>query len=194
MICTMQDLSGVGLEIVLQCKNVFIHCVILVHYGNCPPICIELPKRKPISEMGLLDALQDFATTATPDQMKAMFEAEGVRTINALGEKHGTVTARINDRENFEVTTLRIDVVCHGRKADVEFTEDWRLDANRRDLTVNSMFLGLDGVLYDFFEGREDLKKRRVAFVGTLNFVKDLGNVNVRTSWNELCEEDNIVP
>ena len=35
--------------------------------------------------------------------MKAMFEAEGVRTINALGEKHGTVTARINDRENFEV-------------------------------------------------------------------------------------------
>lgn len=108
----------------------------------------------------------DFATTATPDQMKAMFEAEGVRTINALGEKHGTVTARINDRENFEVTTLRIDVVCHGRKADIEFTEDWRGDANRRDLTVNSMFLGLDGVLYDFFEGREDLKKRRVAFVG----------------------------
>ena len=103
--------------------------------------------------------------------MKAMFEAEGVRTINALGEKHGTVTARINDRENFEVTTLRIDVVCHGRKADVEFTEDWKLDANRRDLTVNSMFLGLDGVLYDFFEGREDLKKRRVAFVGTSIFV-----------------------
>ena len=52
------------------------------------------------------------------------------------------------------------------RKADVEFTEDWRLDANRRDLTVNSMFLGLDGVVHDFFGGREDLQKRRVAFVG----------------------------
>ena len=38
--------------------------------------------------------LQDFATTATPDQMKSMFESEGVRVINALGEKHGTITAR----------------------------------------------------------------------------------------------------
>jgi tRNA nucleotidyltransferase/poly(A) polymerase len=28
-----------------------------------------------------------------------------------LGEKHGTITARINDAVNFEVTTLRIDKV-----------------------------------------------------------------------------------
>ena len=42
--------------------------------------------------------------------MKAMFEAEGVRTINALGEKHGTVTARINDRENFEVNDQFIEL------------------------------------------------------------------------------------
>ncbi|GLV59716.1 uncharacterized protein CBL_21035 [Carabus blaptoides fortunei] len=48
----------------------------------------------------------DFATTATPDQMKDMFNAESVRMINTRGEKHGTITARINDKENFEVTTL----------------------------------------------------------------------------------------
>jgi tRNA nucleotidyltransferase (CCA-adding enzyme) len=41
-----------------------------------------------------------------------------------------------------QVTTLRIDVVTDGRHADVEFTTDWKLDANRRDLTINSMFLG----------------------------------------------------
>lgn len=45
----------------------------------------------------------DFATTATPDQMKEMFSTEGVRMINTKGEKHGTVTPRINDRVNFEV-------------------------------------------------------------------------------------------
>ena len=84
----------------------------------------------------------DFATTATPKQMKAMFTSENIRMINLAGEKHGTVTARINDKENFEITTLRIDVVNHGRHAEVEFTQDWELDANRRDLTVNSMFLG----------------------------------------------------
>lgn len=108
----------------------------------------------------------DFATTATPSEMKEMFENEGVRMINAKGEKHGTITARINDKANFEVTTLRIDVLTDGRHAVVEFTKDWETDANRRDLTVNALFLGFDGTVYDYFHGIEDLEKRRVAFVG----------------------------
>ncbi|KAI5706328.1 hypothetical protein M8J76_003747 [Diaphorina citri] len=108
----------------------------------------------------------DFATNATPDQMKAMFAEEKVRTFNEKGEKHGTVCARMNDKENFEITTLRIDVTTDGRHAEVQFTEDWKLDANRRDLTVNSMFLGLDGTVYDYFNGHEDLKKGVCAFVG----------------------------
>lgn len=33
-------------------------------------------------------------------------------------------------------------MVTDGRKAEVEFTKDWMLDANRRDLTINSLFLG----------------------------------------------------
>jgi tRNA nucleotidyltransferase (CCA-adding enzyme) len=56
--------------------------------------------------------------------------------------------------------------VTDGRHAEVEFTSDWRLDANRRDLTVNSMFLDLEGGVYDHFGGLEDLRKGRVAFVG----------------------------
>ncbi|KAF7268053.1 hypothetical protein GWI33_018795 [Rhynchophorus ferrugineus] len=108
----------------------------------------------------------DFATTATPTEMKKIFEAENIRMINVNGEKHGTITARINDKENFEVTTLRIDVVTDGRHAEVEFTTDWMLDALRRDLTINSMFLDLDGNVYDYFYGYDDLKKRRVVFVG----------------------------
>ncbi|XP_046571861.1 LOW QUALITY PROTEIN: CCA tRNA nucleotidyltransferase 1, mitochondrial-like [Haliotis rubra] len=108
----------------------------------------------------------DFATTATPDEMKALFERENVRMINNKGEKHGTITARINDKENFEVTTLRIDVVTDGRHAEVEFTTDWQVDANRRDLTINAMFLGFDGTVYDYFNGMEDLEQRRVRFVG----------------------------
>lgn len=108
----------------------------------------------------------DFATDATPQQMKDMFTKEEIRMINEKGEKHGTITARINDKENFEITTLRIDVLTDGRHAQVEYTKDWKLDANRRDLTINSMFLGLDGTLYDYFYGYEDLKKKRVVFVG----------------------------
>lgn len=108
----------------------------------------------------------DFATSATPRQMNEMFTAENIRMLNMNGEKHGTVTARINDEENFEVTTLRIDITTDGRHAEVEFTTNWLLDANRRDLTINSMFLGFDGRVYDYFYGYEDLKNRRVLFVG----------------------------
>uniref|UniRef100_A0A8C8RRX9 tRNA nucleotidyl transferase 1 n=1 Tax=Pelusios castaneus TaxID=367368 RepID=A0A8C8RRX9_9SAUR len=107
----------------------------------------------------------DFATTATPAQMKEMFQSAGVRMINNKGEKHGTITARLHE-QNFEITTLRIDVVTDGRHAAVEFTTDWEKDAERRDLTINSMFLGLDGTLFDYFSGYEDLKNKKVRFVG----------------------------
>ncbi|XP_058259900.1 CCA tRNA nucleotidyltransferase 1, mitochondrial [Hemibagrus wyckioides] len=107
----------------------------------------------------------DFATTATPEEMKHMFQAAGIRMINNKGEKHGTITARLNN-QNFEVTTLRVDVQTDGRHAEVEFTTDWQKDAERRDLTINSMFLGLDGTLYDYFQGYEDLQNRTVRFVG----------------------------
>nr|KAF6476700.1 tRNA nucleotidyl transferase 1 [Rousettus aegyptiacus] len=107
----------------------------------------------------------DFATTATPSQMKSMFQAAGVRMINNKGEKHGTITARLHE-ENFEITTLRIDVLTDGRHAEVEFTTDWQKDAERRDLTINSMFLGFDGTLFDYFNGYEDLKNKKVRFVG----------------------------
>lgn len=119
----------------------------------------------------------DLATTATPEEMIEMFKIEQVRTINEQGIKHGTVTARIvmdsvaapEVGENFEVTTLRIDAATStdGRRPDsVSFTRDWKIDAERRDLTINSMFLSFDGTIHDFFNGRSDLEARRVAFVG----------------------------
>ena len=40
----------------------------------------------------------DFATTATPAQMKELFQSVGVRMINNKGEKHGTITARVSEK------------------------------------------------------------------------------------------------
>lgn len=52
----------------------------------------------------------------------------GVRLITTeAGRRHGTITARLNDKEQFEITTLRIDVVTDGRHAQVEFVNDWRI-------------------------------------------------------------------
>lgn len=101
--------------------------------------------------MGIQPADIDLATTATPTEMKTLFERENIRMLHKRGEEHGTITCRLNEKENFEITTLRIDVVCDGRRAEVEFTRDWKQDAYRRDLTINSLFLGqfLDSSIVD---------------------------------------------
>ncbi|WKY11542.1 hypothetical protein Q1695_003257 [Nippostrongylus brasiliensis] len=116
--------------------------------------------------MGIKPVDVDFATTATPTEMKELFNREQIRMLHKRGEEHGTITCRIDDAENFEITTLRIDLVCDGRRAEVQYTTDWQLDANRRDLTINSLFLDLDGNVIDYFGGINDIEKRRVAFVG----------------------------
>jgi hypothetical protein len=56
--------------------------------------------------------------------MKDMFERENIRVINALGEKHGTITARINDKTNFEITTLRIDKVVYSSFSKIRASQD----------------------------------------------------------------------
>jgi poly(A) polymerase len=106
----------------------------------------------------------DIATTATPDQSLALAEAAGLRTA-PTGLQHGTITI-ITDGQGFEVTTLRRDVATDGRHAEVAFTDDWALDAARRDLTINALYADPDGTLFDPLGGYDDLVHRRIRFVG----------------------------
>lgn len=72
-----------------------------------------------------------------------------------------------DDESPYEITTLRCDRLTDGRHAEVEFVNDWRVDAERRDLTINAMFLTLDeGKLVDYFNGEHDLNEGIVRFVG----------------------------
>lgn len=107
----------------------------------------------------------DFCTDATPVEMMAIAVNNDMR-LEPTGLQHGTVTFIIN-HEPFEVTTLRIDTDTDGRHADVEFTRDFRKDAERRDLTINAMSMDFDGVVYDYFNGQEDLKNGVIRFVGS---------------------------
>uniref|UniRef100_A0A6G1SA78 CCA tRNA nucleotidyltransferase 1, mitochondrial n=2 Tax=Aceria tosichella TaxID=561515 RepID=A0A6G1SA78_9ACAR len=72
-----------------------------------------------------------------------------------------------DDESPYEITTLRCDKLTDGRHAEVEFINDWHKDAERRDLTINAMFLTLDdGRLIDYFGGESDLMEGVVRFVG----------------------------
>jgi poly(A) polymerase len=106
----------------------------------------------------------DIATPLRPDEVMAKLSSQGIKVI-PTGLKFGTVTAVI-DSKPYEITTLRKDVACDGRHADVEFTDDYEQDASRRDFTMNAMSSSLDGTLYDYFGGEGDLKQGIVKFVG----------------------------
>ncbi|MFZ5792217.1 MAG: CCA tRNA nucleotidyltransferase [Pseudomonadota bacterium] len=106
----------------------------------------------------------DLATPDPPETVMALVQRAGLKVV-PTGVAHGTVTA-IAEGHPFEVTTLRRDVETYGRRAKVEFTDDWVEDAARRDLTFNAMSLSPDGTLHDPFGGLADLEAGRVRFVG----------------------------
>lgn len=106
----------------------------------------------------------DFATTARPELVLKTFINEGWNVVET-GLDHGTVTA-IKDDHSYEITTLRTDKNCDGRHAEVEFTDSWHEDAERRDFTINAMYLDEQGKLYDYYNGEEHLENRTVRFVG----------------------------
>ena len=112
---------------------------------------------EPVSEV-------DFATTARPDDTLRLAAEAGIRTV-PTGLSHGTVTLIVHDVP-FEVTTLRRDVETDGRHATVAFGEDWTEDAKRRDFTMNALFAGSEGKVYDPLNGAPDLLAHRVRFVG----------------------------
>ena len=112
------------------------------------------------------EPLEDFdiATTALPQVVVRRVEQAGFKAM-PTGIEHGTVTV-VADGRGFEVTTLRQDVETYGRHAKVAFGRDWRRDAERRDFTMNALFLARDGTIYDYVGGLADIERRRVRFIG----------------------------
>src|SRR5262245_52645555 len=106
----------------------------------------------------------DLATTAVPDEVMRRASAAGFKPV-PTGIEHGTVTVVIDSRP-FEVTTLREDVETFGRHASVRFGRDWRKDAERRDFTMNALSASTDGAVHDYVGGLDDLRMRRVRFIG----------------------------
>ncbi len=106
----------------------------------------------------------DIATTLTSDQIKEKLKNTDFKVIET-GLKHGTVTV-VSNNYKFELTTLRKDVLTDGRHAKVEFTDDWHLDSERRDFTINAIYLDIKGKIFDPQMGSVDLKNENVKFIG----------------------------
>ncbi len=107
----------------------------------------------------------DLATTLTPSEVIERLKNSNIE-IKKTGFEHGTLTLIFKDKK-FEITTLREDVSTDGRHAKVQFTKDWAKDSNRRDFTINAIYLDKNGKVYDPHLGLNDLKNNKVKFIGS---------------------------
>jgi poly(A) polymerase len=122
----------------------------------------------------------DIATSATPDQVVALFPH-----TQPVGAHFGVilvVTGGEEGRIATEVATFRHDgIYLDGRRPDaVRFSIDPREDVQRRDFTINGMlldpaylapagsdrFILEDSAILDFAGGRDDLQARLVRTIG----------------------------
>jgi poly(A) polymerase len=106
----------------------------------------------------------DIATILSTHQIKERFKNTNFKVIET-GIKHGTITL-VSDKLKLELTTLRKDIETDGRHAEVEYINDWQLDSERRDFTINAIYLDINGKIFDPQLGTVDLKNNKVKFIG----------------------------
>jgi len=116
--------------------------------------------------LGQVPADYDIATDATPDQVIAVLP---YRTV-PVGISFGVVRVLDprHDGIEVEVATFRSDgAYVDGRRPQSVVFGSPQLDAERRDFTINGMFLDpLTHELFDFVGGQEDLKLRVLRSIG----------------------------
>ena len=105
----------------------------------------------------------DIATLEPPNRIIELLNNAGIKAITT-GIKYGTVTAITSNK--IEITTLRRDIKTDGRYAVVEYTQDWEQDAARRDFTINALSVDLNGNIFDYFTGQQDLMSKVIKFIG----------------------------
>ena len=114
--------------------------------------------------MGIPPHDYDITTSATPDEVKRIFQ--NYRVIET-GLKHGTVTVLL-DGEPFEITTYRIESsYTDSRHPDgIRFTRSLTEDLARRDFTVNAIAYNPCVGIVDPFDGRSDIENKILRCVG----------------------------
>ena len=105
------------------------------------------------------------ATPFKPEESCSLLKKAGYKVI-PTGLKHGTMTILLPSNRHIELTTFRQDIETDGRHAIVSFTQNMYLDAKRRDLTINALYMDKNGQIYDFFHGISDLKRKKIRFIG----------------------------
>jgi tRNA nucleotidyltransferase/poly(A) polymerase len=104
----------------------------------------------------------DFATDAEPAELIFIFDLEGIE-YDAWGIQHGTIKA-VFGNDKIDVTSITYKMRVSNGEIKIKRPNSWRADSQRRDLTINSMSVDMQGNLYDYQHGQEDLSRSLVKY------------------------------
>lgn len=109
----------------------------------------------------------DITTAARPEDIGAVLTAAGAEVIGQVGEAFAVSVVRYG-AASYEVATFRGETygADSHRPEHIYYADSLADDLARRDFTVNAMAADADGRIYDPYDGRRDLRRRRLATVG----------------------------
>ncbi len=107
----------------------------------------------------------DLATAARPEQVASALRTAGI-FADSKHKNFGVVIAQQGSLQA-EITTFRNETYNGNRYPKVTFIQDIQHDSDRRDFTVNALYLQANsGQIEDFHNGLNDLAQKLLRFIG----------------------------
>lgn len=106
----------------------------------------------------------DLATDLTPEELVEACQDNGLKTV-PIGIKFATTGVVINNKV-VAVSSLYEQRDGYKFSSDFNFTDDWKADAAKRDLTINAVYADEHGNVFDYYNGIDDLEKGVIRFIG----------------------------
>lgn len=104
----------------------------------------------------------DFVTDATPDESLSFLPE-----ADATFKRFGALKVKMFDH-SCDITTLREEGEYHDHRhpSFIRFTKSPAIDSNRRDFTINALYLDKDYKVLDYHGGLKDLEDKVIRFIG----------------------------
>ncbi|MCH5166413.1 MAG: CCA tRNA nucleotidyltransferase [Erysipelotrichales bacterium] len=105
----------------------------------------------------------DICTSAEPKEVRKIFELN-----NANDDNYGSVS--IKDKlYNYDITTYRKEIRYENRRpVEYKYTDSIEDDVLRRDFTINSLYMDINGDIHDTFGGLDDINNKIIRVIGNI--------------------------
>ncbi len=148
---------------------------------------IEVADRMGVSIYAVGGFVRDLLLRRENLDVDVVVEGDGILFANALGKllggkvrshaKFRTSVVILEDGLKIDVATARLEYYSKPAALPTVVMSSIKSDLFRRDFTVNSMAVKLNGknpyTLVDYFNGQRDLKEKRIRVLHNLSFVED---------------------